>query len=92
MARLGGTNARDIRMELQSRADPKLVGILCDLAERQDHLYGLLEQVAHAMDQLANGMLAQGNAVTALTKAHDAAKAAKAMGIKVDSENPAHGE
>lgn len=90
MARLGGFNARDIRSLLQGKHDPDIIRCLTEIAERQDHLFGLLETVAHAMDQLANGVLAHGSALNVLSKAHTAAKDAKAMGVKVASENPSN--
>lgn len=86
MSRLGGVNARDIRILLEGKVDPNIVKVCTGLAERQDHLFQLLGQMAHAMDTLADSVLAHGNALGVLRDAHEQAKAAKAMGTKVGSE------
>jgi hypothetical protein len=85
MSRLGGMNARDIRSLLDGKHHPDVVKSLASMAERQDHLFQLLEQLAHAMDTLADSILAQASAVSTLTDAHDRIKQAKAMGTKVVS-------
>lgn len=85
MSRLGGMNARDIRSLLDGKHDPDVVKSLSSLAERQDHLFQLLGQLAQAMDTLASSILAQAGAVGVLTAEHDRIKQAKAMGVKVVS-------
>lgn len=84
--RLGGTNARDIRSLLQGNTDPKLIKILADLAERQDHLFQLLGQLAHAMDQLADSHLTLTKVSERLKNEHEAIKKAKSLGVLVESE------
>lgn len=86
MSRLGGTNARDIRSLLQGNADPRFIKILADLAERQDHLYQLLGQLAHAFDQMATNQINLTKVSERLKEEHLALKAAKAVGVKVESE------
>lgn len=86
MSRLGGVNARDIRMLLEGNTDPRMLQVVVGLAERQDHLFKLLEQMAHAMDILADSQLAHGNALGTLKDAHEAAKLAKSMGVRIQSE------
>jgi hypothetical protein len=85
MARLGGMNARDIRTLLDGKHHPDVVRSLSALAERQDHLFQLLGQLASAMDSLADSLLTQASAVGVLTAEHDRIKQAKAMGVKVVS-------
>lgn len=86
MARLGGMNARDIRVLLRGNIDPALGKVLVGLAERQDHLFQLLGQLAQNMDSMANSLLAQGGAVASLQGAHDRIKQARSGGISVQSE------
>ncbi len=87
MARLGGINARDIRVLMEAGGiDPRIGQTMIGLAERQDHLFHLLEQVAHAMDTMASSLLAQTSAVGDLQKRHAQLKEAKSLGIKVESE------
>lgn len=84
--RLGLSNARDIRHALQGNTDPKVIKILADLAERQDHLFQLLGQLAHAMDIMASSLLATTTGVKALQDKHDEIKRARAAGVKVETE------
>jgi hypothetical protein len=84
--RLGLSNARDIRHMLQGNTDPKLIKILADLAERQDHLYQLLGQMAHAMDTLASTQMAVTRATEVLKDEHDRIKRARSAGVKVETE------
>lgn len=84
--RLGGTNARDVRMLLQGKIDPEVVRVLADLAERQDHLFQLLGQAAHAIDRMADAHMSLTRVSERLKEEHLALKAAKAIGVKVESE------
>lgn len=84
--RLGGMNARDIRVLLRGKVDPDLGKTLVALAERQDHLFQLLGQLAQSMDVLADALMAQGNAVSGMQRMHDDIKLAKRAGVKVASE------
>lgn len=85
-SRLGGMNARDIRILLRGKVDPDLGKVLVALAERQDHLFQLLGQLAQSMDVMADGLLAQANAVGAMQGKHDDIKRARQAGVKVASE------
>lgn len=85
MARLGGMDPKEIRSLLQGKHHPDLVKCVAGISERQDHLFHLLGQLASAMDTLADSILAQAGALDTLKSAHDRAKAAKAMGVKVSS-------
>jgi ABC-type transporter Mla subunit MlaD len=84
--RLGGTNARDIRQALQGNTDPKLVKIIADLADRQDHLFQLMHQLAKALDVLTDGQLAMARATDTLRTEHERIKKAKSMGVVIETE------
>ena len=83
--RLGGVNARDIRMLLRGSIDPQLGKVLVGLAERQDHLYQLLITLATSFDKLATALLVQSTVSEHLMGMHQQIKEAKAMGVKVES-------
>lgn len=90
MARLGGTNARDIRMLMEGKYPPEVVKAVAGLAERQDHLFQLLGQLAQALDGIADTLLVHTRAVDSLKTEHEKIKQAKSMGVTVASE-AAHG-
>ena len=51
---MASLKARDIQAKLQSNTDPKIVNILCALAERDDVTQKQLVQMAEAYDRLVN--------------------------------------
>ena len=84
--RLGGVNARDIRIMLRGKIDPEIGKVLVGLAERQDHLYQLMGQLASHMDTMASGLLATTSGIQALKEKHDEIKQARRGGVTVASE------
>jgi hypothetical protein len=88
MPRLGGMNARDVRMLLANvECDPRLKTVLAGIAERQDHLFHLLGSAAEGIDRLAT-MIGQSQMVMGkVMKAHDDLVAAKRAGVTVASES-----
>ncbi len=90
MTALGGMGARDIRMLLRGKVDPDVGKVLVSLADRQDHLYQLMAQMAEMMNIMADGQLATTNAVGVLRDQNEALKAAKRAGVNVASELDRH--
>lgn len=48
------TKAREIQAKLQGNTDPKIVNILCALAERDEVQHAQIMQLAEAYDRLVN--------------------------------------
>lgn len=87
MPRLGGMNARDIRVDLERvECDPRLKHVLAALAERQDHLFQLIGSAAEGIDRLASMMQNSQQLMGRVMKEHDALIAAKRAGVSVASE------
>lgn len=88
MPRLGGMNARDIRMLLRTveGIHPKLMEVLTGLADRQDHLYQLLGAAAEGIDKLATLNKQTQEVMGKLAQTDRRIREAKAMGVTVDSE------
>ena len=96
MPRLGGMNARDIRMELQGNIDPKIGKVLVGLADRQDHLYQLMIGLAQSLDTMADSLLKQANGIKGMQEVSARVKNAKATGVSIqaslvaDQDDDAH--